>query len=129
MTKATLKQTNTATSTKPPRGTKTSVADATSTASVEAPIIAKPRKKSTRTTASLPYAPDASKQQRILALLQRAQGASISELQSASGWHAHSLRGFLSATVRKKLQLPLVAEMRSTGERVYHIAVGESAHA
>lgn len=92
--------------------------------------VSKPRKKATSQPAqALPYAPDATKHQRILALLQRDTGASIADLQSATNWQAHSVRGFLSATVRKKLQLPLIAELRGTGERVYRIAVDESAHA
>lgn len=92
--------------------------------------VSKPRKKATSQPAqSLPYTPDATKHQRIIALLQRDTGASIAELQSATDWQTHSVRGFLSATVRKKLQLPLITELRGTGERVYRIAVGESAHA
>jgi hypothetical protein len=31
------------------------------------------------------------------------QGATIQELMSATGWQAHSVRGFLSRTVRKQL--------------------------
>ncbi len=73
----------------------------------------------------LPYAADSTKHQRILALLHRAEGASIAELQSATNWQAHSVRGFLSATVRKKLALPLIAELRPSGERVYRIVGGE----
>lgn len=92
--------------------------------------VSKPRKKTASHPAQVfPYAADATKHQRILALLQRDTGASITELQSATDWQAHSVRGFLSATVRKKLQLPLVTELRATGERVYRIAAGESAHA
>lgn len=39
---------------------------------------------------------------RILALLERTDGASLDELMAATGWQAHSVRGFLSGTVRKK---------------------------
>lgn len=87
----------------------------------------KSRSKSAKNPAALPYTADATKHQRILALLQRDTGASIAELQSATNWQAHSVRGFLSATVRKKLQLPLVAELRATGERVYRITGGNDA--
>lgn len=41
------------------------------------------------------------KKARCLKLLTRRQGADIAELQDALGWQAHSVRGFLSATVRK----------------------------
>ena len=36
-----------------------------------------------------------------MALLNRKEGASLEELQSASGWHPHSVRGFLAGTVKK----------------------------
>ncbi|MEO0399646.1 MAG: DUF3489 domain-containing protein [Pseudomonadota bacterium] len=47
------------------------------------------------------------KQATMLALLRRKNGASLNDLMSASGWQAHSVRGFLSGTVKKKMQLPL----------------------
>ena len=81
-----------------------------------------PKPKSAKKHAPLPYPADASKQDRMIVLLKQQAGATIEELITATGWQAHSVRGFLSATVRKKLRLPLVAEMRSTGERVYRIA-------
>ena len=37
----------------------------------------------------------------VLTMLE--QGATIQELMSATGWQAHSVRGFLSRTVRKQL--------------------------
>ena len=67
----------------------------------------------------------------LLELLKRPKGATLAEMMEATNWQAHSVRGFLSATVRKKMALPLVAELRATGERVYRIsaAVDEPAHA
>ena len=55
-------------------------------------------KKTPRTT---PKAARDTKKARCLKLLARRQGADIAELQDAVGWQAHSVRGFLSATVRK----------------------------
>lgn len=78
--------------------------------------------KSAKKPAPLPYPADASKQDRMIALLKQPAGATTEELITATGWQTHSIRGFLSATVRKKLQLPLVAELRPSGERVYRIA-------
>ena len=46
-----------------------------------------------------------SKSEVIVALLRRRNGASLLELQEETGWLAHSVRGFLSATVKKKLGL------------------------
>ena len=39
-------------------------------------------------------------------LLSRATGASVEELQQATGWQANSVRGFLSATVKRKSGSP-----------------------
>jgi hypothetical protein len=46
----------------------------------------------------------------MLTLLQRKTGASIPELMQASGWQAHSVRGFLSGTVGKRKDLTLTSE-------------------
>jgi hypothetical protein len=63
-----------------------------------------------------------SKQQLCLELLRRAEGACVEELQAATGWQAHSVRGFLSGTVKKKLGLTLISDRAGDGPRCYHIA-------
>ena len=65
---------------------------------------------------------EASKSDQILKLLRRKKGASISDLQQATGWQAHSVRGFLSATVKKRMGLALQSERSEKGERRYVIA-------
>ena len=42
----------------------------------------------------------------------------------ATGWQAHSVRGFLSAVVKKKLALNLVSETGKDGVRHYRIDNG-----
>jgi acyl CoA:acetate/3-ketoacid CoA transferase beta subunit len=60
-----------------------------------------------------------SKQQLCLELLRRPDGASVEELQAATGWQVHSARGFLSGTVKKKLRLTLSSDRPSDGPRPY----------
>jgi hypothetical protein len=69
------------------------------------------------------------KQEIILQLLRRMEGASIAEMVAATGWQAHSLRGFLSGTIAKKLQMPVVSEKGENGVRRYHIAAVANAAA
>jgi len=71
-----------------------------------------PSTRSKQPAKKVPLAP-LSKSQTIQAFLARPQGATISELSEATGWQAHSVRGYLSGTLKKKLGLTLDS---STGE-------------
>lgn len=62
------------------------------------------------------------KAEQVIKLLQRKNGASIGDLQKATGWQAHSVHGFLSGTVKKRMGLPLKSEVTGKGERRYLIA-------
>src|SRR5439155_25636302 len=46
---------------------------------------------------------DGSKKANVLALLRRDGGATLQDLMSATGWQAHSVRGFLSGALGKKM--------------------------
>ena len=63
-----------------------------------------------------------SKQSVVLALLRRQQGASIVEIMEATGWQPHSVRGFMSGALKKRLQIPVVSDKDETGERRYRVA-------
>ena len=69
-----------------------------------------------------PTTPHKSKHDLILNLLRRKQGASLAEMQTASGWQPHSVRGFMSGTVKKRLGLKLQSSKSKDGERRYAIA-------
>ena len=56
-----------------------------------------------------------------LALLTAPDGATIDELQAATGWQAHSVRGFLAGTVKKKLGLILDSNKAEDGVRRYRV--------
>ncbi len=60
----------------------------------------------------------------ILNLLQRKKGVSVEDMRGATGWQAHSVRGFLSAVVRKKLGLELISETGKDGVRRYRVVAG-----
>jgi hypothetical protein len=61
------------------------------------------------------------KQERVLTLLSRPEGASIGDMMQATDWQQHSVRGFLAGTVKKKLGFALTS-FKATGEvRRYRI--------
>jgi len=64
-----------------------------------------------------------SKQARVLALLRGPNGATIAAVMRS--WQPHTVRGFLTAVVRKKLGLRLESE-KTDGERVYGIIAGKN---
>ena len=67
-------------------------------------------------------APKANKSATVLNLLRRAQGATTEEIMSATGWQAHSVRGFLSGVVGKRMGLSIHAAKRENGKRAYSLA-------
>jgi hypothetical protein len=65
---------------------------------------------------------ESSKAYEILNLLRRRSGASIAEMQKATGWQSHSVRGFLSGTVKKRMGLTLKSVQPEKGDRRYIVA-------
>jgi hypothetical protein len=61
-----------------------------------------------------------SKQAAVLALLSRPSGTTIAAIAEATGWQAHTVRGFLARVVRKRLGLTLQS-VKTNGERVYRV--------
>ena len=79
------------------------------------PIMTKKASKSPKQTAAT------TKSQQIIDLLKRANGASIAELAKATGWQDHSVRGFMSGTLKKKLGLEIVSARDDGKDRRYQI--------
>jgi len=80
-----------------------------------------PAKKAPKGAKKATGARDGSKAAKVLDLLKRTGGATAKELQKATGWQPHSIRGFLSGTVGKKLGLAVVSTKGEDGERTYSV--------
>jgi Protein of unknown function (DUF3489) len=61
------------------------------------------------------------KQERMLTLLSRPDGASIAEMMQVTDWQQHSVRGFLAGTVKRKLGFLLTSSKPEDGVRRYCI--------
>jgi hypothetical protein len=55
-------------------------------------------------------------------MLCRVKGVTLAELCEMTGWQPHSVRGAISAIMKKKYGLEVVSE-RINGERVYRVIV------
>jgi hypothetical protein len=61
------------------------------------------------------------KSEQVIALLRRGEGATIAEIQKATDWLPHSVRGFLSGTIGKKMGLTVKSTKSEDGERTYSV--------
>jgi hypothetical protein len=57
----------------------------------------------------------------VLELLRRKQGATTAEIAKATDWQNHSIRGFISGHVTKKMGLAVESSKNEAGERTYRI--------
>jgi hypothetical protein len=64
---------------------------------------------------------EGSKAAKVLDLLKRSGGATLKELMKATGWQPHSVRGFLSGAVGKKMGLTVNSTKGVDGDRSYSV--------
>jgi hypothetical protein len=62
-----------------------------------------------------------SKTKKILDLLKRPGGVTAKQLMQLTGWQPHSVRGFLSGIVSKKMGLTVTSTRNDTGDRTYSV--------
>jgi len=65
---------------------------------------------------------EGSKKAAILELLRRPDGATLKDLMAVTGWQAHSVRGFISGAIVKKMSLKVESKKRDDGDRAYSLA-------
>ena len=64
---------------------------------------------------------EGSKKGEVIDLMRRAQGATLSEIMELTGWQAHTVRGFVSGTLIKKLGLNVESFRSNEKERTYRV--------
>jgi hypothetical protein len=78
--------------------------------------------KAARNTDGASEAREGSKKAIVLELLRRKDGATLAEIAKATDWQNHSIRGFISGTLTKKMGLTVESAKNVAGERHYKIA-------
>jgi len=63
-----------------------------------------------------------SKSAKVLEMIGRAKGATLAEIMKTTGWQPHSVRGFISGAVGKKMGLTVESSKNDRGERTYRLA-------
>jgi hypothetical protein len=54
-------------------------------------------------------------------MLKRPEGATLKQIMEATAWQAHSVRGFISGNITKKMGLAVESTKSKDGDRIYRI--------
>jgi hypothetical protein len=68
------------------------------------------------------FASGTTKLAQLEALLRRPEGATLDQIGASIGWQAHSVRGAMSGTLKKKQGLTITSDKGEDGQRIYRIA-------
>ena len=82
--------------------------------------------KTEETPVATPPASPKGKLGAMLSLLLRSEGATLADMQNATGWQAHSVRGAMSGAIKKKLGFEISSDKTEAG-RVYRASQGAGA--
>ena len=82
----------------------------------------KTSRKAAKAKDAAPTAREGSKKAIVIELLKRPKGATLKDIMKATDWQAHSVRGFISGALIKKLGLKVESTKQEDGDRTYHIA-------
>jgi len=63
-----------------------------------------------------------SKTETVLALMKQPGGTTLKAIMEVTQWQAHSVRGFISGTLGKKMGLSVASAKGDNGERTYSIS-------
>ena len=66
--------------------------------------------------------PIETKTDKVIKLLRRKNGATIADIREVTGWQPHSVRGFLSGTLKKRMGLAITSQADAKGVRRYRIS-------
>src|SRR6266852_1018790 len=64
---------------------------------------------------------DGSKKAQVLEMMRRKGGATLAEIMKATDWQAHTVRGFISAALGKKMGITVLSTKSDSGERTYSV--------
>lgn len=92
------------------------------TSSHKASVSKKQRSKKSVPSPKPPGSRNSTKQAQLISLLKQSSGVSLPDLMKATGWQAHSIRGFISGTLKKRLGLKVISDTTSDGLRRYRIS-------
>ena len=91
----------------------------------QAANVAPKAKRSSKTAKAAAGAPtpkgarEGSKKAKVLELVRQPGGATLKEIMAATDWLAHSVRGFISGSLTKKMGLKIESVKRENGDRAY----------
>ena len=87
----------------------------------ESTKVSRPARGKRRTGSKQTLAREGTKKARILILLKRPKGATVDDIMTATGWQAHSVRGFISGNLIKRRGQRLPFDERAAEEAEWRI--------